>query len=376
VFPVNIFIDIDIFQYFAVEFSTDTDIFRYCYRVPHPMMSNQQRHPDYPHGYQGPPPGYQGPPPVIPRPNSAMYNSSEDLKPAQPVPGYDPAMVRAMNLSRAETLLTQKQQQQQQQQQQQTTRIQQQQQQQQKQEIRPFGGSQASPTSSSSSEMPPMRGGGPNQHPPEHQQYQHQPSHQQLPPPQRHQGQGHQGQRQVRPQTYPKPHQELQHPVQPPPPPPPPKSASPSPPPPPLEPPPNQTSDHSGEMVPVAESSGGSSLSHEQFRAALQMVVSPGDPRNHLDNFIKIGEGSTGIVCIALDARSNTQVAVKRMDLKRQQRRELLFNEVVIMRDYHHANIVEMYDSFLVDDELWVVMEFLEGGALTDVVTHARYGYF
>jgi serine/threonine protein kinase len=129
-------------------------------------------------------------------------------------------------------------------------------------------------------------------------------------------------------------------------------------------------------MVPVAESSGGSSLSHEQFRAALQMVVSPGDPRNHLDNFIKIGEGSTGIVCIALDARSNTQVAVKRMDLKRQQRRELLFNEVVIMRDYHHANIVEMYDSFLVDDELWVVMEFLEGGALTDVVTHARYGYF
>lgn len=42
------------------------------------------------------------------------------------------------------------------------------------------------------------------------------------------------------------------------------------------------------------------------------------------------------------------------------------------MRDYHHPNIVEMYDSFLVEDELWVVMEFLEGGALTDIVTHAR----
>lgn len=46
--------------------------------------------------------------------------------------------------------------------------------------------------------------------------------------------------------------------------------------------------------------------------------------------------------------------------------------QVVIMRDYHHPNIVEMYDSFLVQDELWVVMEFLEGGALTDIVTHAR----
>lgn len=63
---------------------------------------------------------------------------------------------------------------------------------------------------------------------------------------------------------------------------------------------------------------------------------------------------------------------MKKMDLRKQQRRELLFNEVVIMRDYHHPNIVEMYDSFLVEDELWVVMEFLEGGALTDIVTHAR----
>lgn len=113
-------------------------------------------------------------------------------------------------------------------------------------------------------------------------------------------------------------------------------------------------------------------LSHEQFRAALQMVVSPGDPRYNLDNFIKIGEGSTGIVCIASERETGNQVAVKKMDLRKQQRRELLFNEVVIMRDYHHPNIVEMYDSFLVEDELWVVMEFLEGGALTDIVTHAR----
>ena len=45
------------------------------------------------------------------------------------------------------------------------------------------------------------------------------------------------------------------------------------------------------------------------------------------------------------------------------------------MRDYHHPNIVEMHDSFLVEDELWVVMEFLEGGALTDIVTHARYSF-
>ncbi|KAL1287907.1 PAK4 [Ovibos moschatus] len=113
-------------------------------------------------------------------------------------------------------------------------------------------------------------------------------------------------------------------------------------------------------------------VSHEQFRAALQLVVDPGDPRSYLDNFIKIGEGSTGIVCIATVRSSGRLVAVKKMDLRKQQRRELLFNEVVIMRDHQHENVVEMYNSYLVGDELWVVMEFLEGGALTDIVTHTR----
>ncbi|XP_071963693.1 serine/threonine-protein kinase PAK 4-like isoform X2 [Antedon mediterranea] len=123
----------------------------------------------------------------------------------------------------------------------------------------------------------------------------------------------------------------------------------------------------SGSSTPQAER-----VSHEQFRAALQMVVSQSDPRLRFENFVKIGEGSTGIVCIATERETGRQVAVKKMDLRKQQRRELLFNEVVIMRDYKHPNIVEMYDSYLVGDELWVVMEFLEGGALTDIVTHAK----
>ena len=136
--------------------------------------------------------------------------------------------------------------------------------------------------------------------------------------------------------------------------------------------PPKSPSLQSQSPPPGEQGGQGASLSHEQFRAALQMVVSAGDPRHDLENFIKIGEGSTGIVCIATERTGLKQVAVKRMDLRKQQRRELLFNEVVIMRDYHHSNIVEMYDSYLVEDELWVVMEYLEGGALTDIVTNVR----
>lgn len=58
------------------------------------------------------------------------------------------------------------------------------------------------------------------------------------------------------------------------------------------------------------------------------MVVDPGDPRTYLDHYIKIGEGSTGIVCIATVKTTGKLVAVKKMDLRKQQRRELLFNEV------------------------------------------------
>lgn len=69
-------------------------------------------------------------------------------------------------------------------------------------------------------------------------------------------------------------------------------------------------------------------VTHAQFKAALQMVVDKGDPRTYLENFVKIGEGSTGVVCIAREKHSGKQVAVKMMDLRKQQRRELLFNEV------------------------------------------------
>lgn len=71
-----------------------------------------------------------------------------------------------------------------------------------------------------------------------------------------------------------------------------------------------------------------SPVSHEQFRKALELVVTATGPPENLENFIKIGEGSTGVVCLARDNKTKRQVAVKKMDLKKQQRRELLFNEV------------------------------------------------
>ncbi|CAG9583248.1 unnamed protein product [Danaus chrysippus] len=124
--------------------------------------------------------------------------------------------------------------------------------------------------------------------------------------------------------------------------------------------------------IPLGESKHELRLTHEQFRAALRLVVSEGDPRETLTGFTKIGEGSTGVVCAATDTRTRKRVAVKMMNLLKQHRRELLFNEVVIMRDYPHPNIVEMHASYLVGDVLWVVMEYMAGASLTQIVTRSR----
>uniref|UniRef100_A0A674JGS3 non-specific serine/threonine protein kinase n=1 Tax=Terrapene triunguis TaxID=2587831 RepID=A0A674JGS3_9SAUR len=67
--------------------------------------------------------------------------------------------------------------------------------------------------------------------------------------------------------------------------------------------------------------------------------------------------------------RSIVSVAIKQMNLQQQPKKELIINEILVMRENKNSNIVNYLDSYLVGDELWVVMEYLAGGSLTDVVT-------
>ncbi|MEE6511933.1 hypothetical protein FKM82_018818 [Ascaphus truei] len=110
-------------------------------------------------------------------------------------------------------------------------------------------------------------------------------------------------------------------------------------------------------------------MSDEEILEKLRSIVSVGDPKKKYTRFEKIGQGASGTVYIAVDIATGQEVAIKQMNLQQQPKKELIINEILVMRENKNPNIVNYLDSYLVGEELWVVMEYLAGGSLTDVVT-------
>ncbi|MCJ1262724.1 signal transducing kinase of the PAK [Lobaria immixta] len=101
----------------------------------------------------------------------------------------------------------------------------------------------------------------------------------------------------------------------------------------------------------------------------LNAICSTGDPMKKYKNLNKIGQGASGGVYKATDVATNHCVAIKQMNLEQQPKKDLIINEILVMKDSKHKNIVNFLDSFLRQGDLWVIMEYMEGGSLTDVVT-------
>ncbi|OWR41644.1 serine/threonine-protein kinase PAK 1 [Danaus plexippus] len=110
-------------------------------------------------------------------------------------------------------------------------------------------------------------------------------------------------------------------------------------------------------------------LNDEEIYEELRRICNKDDPYVRFERIKQLGAGASGVVFIAIDRKENTRVAIKDIDLTKQTKKDLILNEVNVLKEFNHKNLVNFLDAYLCFDHLWVAMELLDGGSLTDVVT-------
>ncbi|XP_059692933.1 serine/threonine-protein kinase PAK 3-like [Haemorhous mexicanus] len=65
------------------------------------------------------------------------------------------------------------------------------------------------------------------------------------------------------------------------------------------------------------------------------------------------------------------QVAIKKINLQGLRRKQVTVNEIKVMKRYRSPSVVNYLASYLLGEELWLVMEYMDGGTLNDVINES-----
>ncbi|XP_058059417.1 serine/threonine-protein kinase pak-1 [Anopheles bellator] len=111
--------------------------------------------------------------------------------------------------------------------------------------------------------------------------------------------------------------------------------------------------------------------SDDQVYQELKKICNLNDPLERYEKTIEVGKGASGVVFIALDRNTGQKVAIKTIDMKHQSSKESILNEINVLKDFNHKNLVNFLEAYYLEDvdQLWVILEYMGGGPLTDVVT-------
>lgn len=141
-----------------------------------------------------------------------------------------------------------------------------------------------------------------------------------------------------------------------------------------------QVDDHSHEILEVMNfvrstslSHGGISQSKSYFafdpKKKKEMIeIESINPNTFLSNIVQIGKGATSTVFRANFTEFGKIVAVKAVDLEKNDRQQIE-NEIFLQRQLLDKNIVQIYR--VCEDNMWlyIIMEYVRGGPLTDILS-------
>ncbi|XP_071973312.1 myosin light chain kinase 3 isoform X2 [Engystomops pustulosus] len=86
-----------------------------------------------------------------------------------------------------------------------------------------------------------------------------------------------------------------------------------------------------------------------------------------------LGGGRFGQVHKCVEMTSGLRLAAKIIKVKAPKDRDEVKNEINVMNQLNHVNLIQLYDAFECKNDLTLIMEYLDGGELFDRITDESY---